>query len=154
MSLSAQDPTNELNALVDGIEAGRISEEAVAFCDSACDTTDSILATMRAMKAHGVPAPTPDQRRALRNIYVGACKWLAIEPILPAQSPHERDLERKRTISRSSGVIKASRRTREFHRQYCPSAMKLSPREATMFDNAALARSAGFRPCLDCCRGL
>lgn len=74
--MSAADPREELDDLFAGIESGEITERAVRFFDKYDEIARAILATIESMQSNGVDAPTPRQRRALQNIYLGACYWL------------------------------------------------------------------------------
>ena len=78
--MSAADPTPEFWILLREIEAGRITEVAVPFLDSAFEIVDGILATIASMRAAGIPAPTERQATALANLHRGACKWLGRVP--------------------------------------------------------------------------
>lgn len=74
------DPTQVLYVLVARIESGRYPDAAVHWVDGAFDTVDAIFATVERLQMAGVPAPTPGQARALRNIRAATIRWLGGEP--------------------------------------------------------------------------
>jgi hypothetical protein len=151
--VSAQDPSAELWELVRGIESGAISEKAITFCDGAFDTSDAILAKIEEMDRSGRSGPTPDQQRALRNIYTATCRWLGRKPELSQQSREGLTLERNRVRAGSTGTVYGDTSSGLFHRGYCHVRMA-AQRPQREFDSALRAKDAGLRACDACCKGL
>jgi hypothetical protein len=78
--MSAEDPRAELDELFEAIETDKIPGSAVPFFDKYDEIARSILDTIESMIGSGASAPTSAQRRALRNIYLGCCRWLGKTP--------------------------------------------------------------------------
>ena len=74
--MSAEDPTEELDEMLDLVAAGELPKKAADWANSTSGTAEEILETIDSMVANGVDAPTGSQEEALYNIYVGACRWL------------------------------------------------------------------------------
>jgi hypothetical protein len=74
------DPTEELEEIIDLYHEDKMPESAYDFASDALETTESILETIEDMQANGHDAPTINQEDALENIYVAACNWLKRDP--------------------------------------------------------------------------
>lgn len=78
--MSAEDPTEELEEILELARVGRLPRKAADWADDALSTAESILGTIDDMETAGVDAPTFGQSEALEHIYEGACRWLHREP--------------------------------------------------------------------------
>ena len=78
--MSAQDPRSELGSVIGRGSNRKLPQKALDWAGQALSTTEGILTTMDDMASNGVDVPTLGQERALRKIYVGACRWLHQEP--------------------------------------------------------------------------
>lgn len=78
--MSAEDPTEELEEIMERAHAGRLPRRASEWADGAWATARDILDTIEDMQGRGVDAPTEMQAEVLENIYHGACRWLHREP--------------------------------------------------------------------------
>ena len=78
--MSAQDPSPELIRIIELGNKRKLPQKALDWAVQALSTTEGILTTMDDMASNGVDVPTLGQERALRKIYVGACRWLHQEP--------------------------------------------------------------------------
>jgi len=78
--VSAEDPTEELDEIIELCEAGKLPPQAGQWAEKACETAEGILETIDSMQSNGADAPTERQTEALTNIYEAACKWLKREP--------------------------------------------------------------------------
>ena len=76
-------PIPELRKIRDRVNAGTLPKAALVFADGAMTTASGILATIDEMTQNDQDAPTAAQAEALQRIYIGACRWLHINPILP-----------------------------------------------------------------------
>jgi hypothetical protein len=74
--MSAANPRKDLDQVIELSEAGQLPEDARRWAESAAQTADDILLTIRAMKRKGLSAPTLPQREALANISAAARRWL------------------------------------------------------------------------------
>ncbi len=68
---------------------------------AARSTAESILQTIESMRSDGKRAPTPEQTRALDNIFVAACNWLD-----PGNSVHRPQRHRTRPAAPRPGSIR------------------------------------------------
>ncbi|KHE93294.1 MAG: hypothetical protein K8F52_16715 [Candidatus Scalindua rubra] len=71
-----EDPTEELEEIIELYQNKQIPQEAFDWANGALETTEGILETIESMDANGHDVPTPAQEEALENIYVAACNWL------------------------------------------------------------------------------
>lgn len=78
--MSAEDPTDELDEILELVAAGKLPRKAADWADGAYGTATEILETIESMLANGVDAPTSGQEGALEKIYQGACRWLHRQP--------------------------------------------------------------------------
>ena len=80
--MPADDPTPELERILRRVENHRLPEKAGEWANGALDTVESIQNTISSMAERGLDVPTDAQANALEKIYIGACRWLHIEPEL------------------------------------------------------------------------
>jgi hypothetical protein len=73
--MPADDPTSELNEILKRVRAQRLPAEAGAWAKGALATATDILDTISNMESNRKEA-TDAQEEALKNIYIGACRWL------------------------------------------------------------------------------
>jgi hypothetical protein len=81
------DPTPELEEILQKFEAGVLPVEAQTWALSALGTTTGINHTIGSMLDAGVNAPTDAQKVALANMFHAALKWLGKKPVPPAAPP-------------------------------------------------------------------
>ena len=77
--MPADDPKSELNDILKRVRAQRLPAEAGAWAKGALATATDILDTISDMESNGKEA-TDAQEEALKNIYIGACRWLHRPP--------------------------------------------------------------------------
>lgn len=80
--MSKHDPRQELNLIIASFGSGRVNKNALGFAKGALPVAEKILETMASMEQNGYIVPTEGQAKALKNIYLAACKWLGRMPNL------------------------------------------------------------------------
>ena len=77
--MPSDDPTEELNEILDLCRQKRLPGVAEAWATDALVTTEEMLETIEEMEGNGYDR-TADQEVALENIYTAACNWLKRKP--------------------------------------------------------------------------
>lgn len=77
--MSSHDPRKELKEILDLCSKGELPIKAKSWAIAALANASSILHTVWDMEANGIDS-THSQDVALRNIYIGACRWLHRKP--------------------------------------------------------------------------